>query len=130
VATLLPGVSLFLGEPMPDARRLIDAGLPVAVATDMNPGSCMSENIQLMMSLAVMQMGMTMEEAVSAVTINGAAALDRSDRIGSIETGKQADLLLFDVPDYRRIPYHVGVNHLAAVVKGGFVVMEKHFASA
>ena len=130
VATLLPGVSLFLGEPFPDARRLIDAGLPVAIATDANPGSCMSENIQLMMSLAALQMRMTMEEVITSVTLNAAAALDRSDNIGSIEEGKQADLLMFDVPDYRRILYHLGVNHLAAAVKNGHVVMEKRYANA
>lgn len=130
IPTLLPGVSLFLGEPMPDARRLIDAGLPVALATDMNPGSCMSENIQLMMSLAAMQMRMTVEETIAAVTINAAAALDRSARTGSLEIGKQADILVFDCPTYHGIPYHLGVNHLSAVVKKGMVVMEKRYANA
>ena len=130
IPTLLPGVSLFLGEPMPDARRLIDAGLPVAIATDMNPGSCMSENIQLMMSLATMQMGMTIEETIAAVTINAAAALDRSDRIGSLEVGKQADMLIFDTQSYQQIPYHLGVNHLNAIVKQGNVVMEKRYENA
>ncbi len=130
IATLLPGVSLFLGEPFPDARRLIGAGLPVAVATDANPGSCMSENMQLMMSLAALQMHMTMEEVITSVTLNAAAALDRSDRLGSIEQGKQADLLLFDVPNYQRILYHYGVNHLNIVIKNGDVVMEKRYANA
>jgi len=130
IATLLPGVSLFLGEPMPDARRLIDAGLPVCIATDANPGSCMSENIQLMMSLAALQMRMTMEEAITAVTLNAAAALRRSDRLGSIEVGKQADLLIFDVPTYHRILYHFGVNHLNTVVKNGMIAMEKRYANA
>jgi imidazolonepropionase len=130
VAVLLPGVSLFLGEPMPAARRFIDAGLPVAVATDMNPGSCMSENLQLMMSLACMQMRMTMEETITAVTLNAAAALGRSDRIGSIEVGKDADLLLFDTPNFERIIYHYGVNHLASIVKHGVVVFEKRYANA
>jgi imidazolonepropionase len=130
IATLLPGVSLFLGESMPDARRLIDAGLPVAIATDMNPGSCMSENIQLMMSLATMQMRMTMEEVITAVTLNAAAALDRADRLGSIEVGKQADILIFDVPAWQRILYHYGVNHLNTVIKNGMVVMEKRYANA
>lgn len=128
IATLLPGVSLFLGERMPDARALIDAGLPVAVATDANPGSCMSENIQLMMSLASLQMRMTMEETITAVTLNAAAALDRSDRLGSLEVGKQADVLIFDVPNYHRIMYHFGVNHLGTVIKNGKVVLERHYA--
>ncbi len=130
VATLLPGVSLFLGEEYPDARRLIDAGLAVAIATDANPGSCTSENIQLMMSLAATQMRMTMEEIITAVTLNAAAALDRSDALGSLEEGKQADLLMFDTPNYQRIIYHFGVNHLNTVVKAGRVVMEKSYASA
>ena len=130
VATLLPGVSLFLGEPFPDARRLIEAGLPVAIATDANPGSCMSENMQLMMSLAALQMRMTMEEIIVASTINAAAALDRAATHGSIEVGKQADLLMFDTPNYQRILYHYGVNHLTTVVKNGRVVMERHYASA
>ncbi|MDT8323880.1 MAG: imidazolonepropionase [Bacteroidota bacterium] len=130
VATLLPGVSLFLGESFPDARRLIEAGLPVAIATDANPGSCMSENMQLMMSLAALQMRMTMEETITASTINAAAALDRADTHGSIEVGKQADLLMFDTPNYQRILYHYGVNHLGTVVKNGRVVLERHYASA
>ncbi|MAT38333.1 MAG: imidazolonepropionase [Ectothiorhodospiraceae bacterium] len=130
VATLLPGVSLFLGEPFPDARPLIDEGLAVALATDANPGSCMSENIQLMMSMAAMRMHMTVEETISAVTINGAAALRMSGTHGSLEVGKQADVLMFDVPTYERIPYHFGINHLSGVVKNGNVVMEKRYANA
>jgi imidazolonepropionase len=130
VATLLPGVSLFLGEEFPDARRLIEAGLPVAIATDANPGSCMSENMQLMMSLAALQMRMTMEEVITASTINAAAALDRASTHGSIEEGKQADLLMFDTPNYQRILYHFGVNHLNTVVKNGRIVMEKRYANA
>jgi imidazolonepropionase len=128
VAVLLPGVSLFLGEEWPNARKFIECGLPVAVATDMNPGSCMSENIQLMASLAVTRMHMTMEEALSAVTINGAAALDLGNAVGSLETGKKADLLVFDTANYKQIPYHFGVNHLMVVVKDGRTVLEKTYA--
>ena len=95
----------------------------------MNPGSCMSENIQLMLSLAAMQMHMTVEEAITAVTLNAAAALDRSDRLGSLEEGKQADVLVFDTPNYHRIPYHLGVNRLDAVVKKGYIVLEKRLAN-
>jgi imidazolonepropionase len=130
IATLLPGVALFLGEEFPDARRLIDAGLPVAIATDANPGSCMSENMQLMMSLSALRMRMTMEEVVTASTVNAAAALDRAETLGSIEVGKQADMLMFDTPNYHRILYHYGVNHLNMVVKNGLVVMEKRYANA
>jgi imidazolonepropionase len=130
VATLLPGVSLFLGEEFPDARRFVDAGLPVALATDANPGSCMSENIQLMMSIAAMRMHMTVEEAITAVTLNAAAALKRAATHGSIEPGKNADILVFNVPSYHRIPYHFGVNHVSTVVKNGNVVLEKRYANA
>lgn len=130
IATLLPGVSLFLGEKMPDARMLIARGLPVALATDCNPGSCMSENIQLMMSLGAMQMRMTPEEVITAVTINAAAALDLSGSIGSIEVGKKADVLIFDIPNYAYLPYHFGVNHLTHVIKDGRAVLEKSYAPA
>ncbi|NOY06607.1 MAG: imidazolonepropionase [Chlorobi bacterium] len=124
VAVVLPGVSLFLGLPMADARRLIEQGLPVAVATDANPGSCMSENIQLMMTVAGTMMHLTVEEIFTAVTLNAAAALRRSEILGSIEVGKQADLLIFDVPSYEMIPYHMGVNHLSCVIKRGRKVLD------
>lgn len=124
VATVLPGVSLFLDEPMANARKLVDAGLPLAIATDFNPGSCMSENIQLMMSLGAMKMRLTPEECITAVTLNAAAALDRSDTVGSIEAGKRADVLLFAVPNYSYILYHFGINHLTDVIKNGSVVLE------
>jgi len=122
VAVVLPGVSLFLDLPMADARRLVEEGLPVAIATDANPGSCMSENIQLMMTVAGTMMHLSVEEIFTAVTLNAAAALKRSDTLGSIEVGKQADLLIFDVPSYEMIPYHMGVNHLSRVVKRGRIV--------
>ncbi len=124
IAVVLPGVSLFLGIPMADARRLIEQGLPVAVATDANPGSCMSENIQLMMTVAGTMMHLTVEEVFTAVTLNAAAALRRSNMLGSIEVGKQADLLLFDLPSYEMIPYHMGVNHLSCVIKRGRKVLD------
>lgn len=123
VAVLLPGASFFLGISHPPARRVIDAGLPVALATDCNPGSSMSENLVLMMTIACCQMRMTPAEAISAVTLNAAAALDLSREIGSIQAGKRADLVLFDAPGHRYIPYHYGANHARLVVKSGKIVV-------
>jgi imidazolonepropionase len=123
IATLLPGTAFFLGLPYAPARKLIDAGLPVALATDCNPGSCMTENLPLIGSIACTQMKMTPAEVVTALTLNAAAALDRSDRLGSIEVGKQADLIVCDVPDYRQLFYHFGVNHVRHVIKAGRLVV-------
>lgn len=119
VATLLPGTAFYLGLPYAPARRMIAEGLTVALATDCNPGSNLCENMQMTLALACMGMKMTVEEALTAATINGAAALGLSDRIGSIEPGKEADLVLMNVPDYPDIIYHYGINHVAAVVKRG-----------
>ncbi len=122
VATLLPGVSFFLHHQYAPARRLIDAGAPVAIATDFNPGSCMSYSMPLTMTIACTQMGMSPEEAITAATVNAAAALDRSREIGSIENGKKADLVVFDIPGYRYLPYHFGENHVEKIVKNGVVL--------
>lgn len=119
IAVLLPGVSFFLNYKYPPARKLIEAGVPVAVATDFNPGSCMSLNMQLMMTIACIQMKMTIEEVITAVTLNSAGALGISDITGSIEVGKRADIVVFDVPDYRMIPYFFGENHTEFVFVGG-----------
>ena len=124
IACLLPSVSYFLDIPYAPARKLIENRIPVALATDFNPGSAMSENIQLVMSLAVQMLKMNIEETINAVTINGAAALGISHNVGSIEIGKQADVLIFDVPDYRHLLYHFGVNTLNTVIKRGRVVFE------
>ncbi|HVK39141.1 MAG TPA: imidazolonepropionase [Candidatus Kapabacteria bacterium] len=119
VATLLPGTAFFLNLPYAPARRMIGEGMAVALATDCNPGSNMCENMQMTLALACMGMRMTVEEAITASTLNGAAALGMSDRLGSIEVGKQADMAVFDVPDYPAIVYHYGVNQVSAVVKKG-----------
>jgi len=124
IASVLPAVSYFLNIPYAPARDLIDNDIPVALATDFNPGSSMTENIQLVMSLAVQNMKLCVEEVINAVTINGAAALGVSDRVGSLEEGKQADLLIFDMPDYNHLIYHFGVNHLEKVIKKGDVIYE------
>jgi imidazolonepropionase len=122
VATLLPGTAFFLGLNYAPARHLIDAGLPVALASDCNPGTCPTENLPLIGSLACTQMKMLPAESVTALTLNAAAALDRSNRLGSIEVGKQADLILCDIPDYRQLFYHFGVSHVWRVIKRGRVV--------
>lgn len=119
VATLLPGTAFYLGLPFAPARKMIAAGMTVALATDCNPGSNMSENMQMTLALACMGMKMTVEEAITAATLNGAAAVRRSDQIGSIEVGKLADLVIFDVPDYPDIVYHYGVNQVEGVMKHG-----------
>lgn len=122
VACLLPLVSYFIDIPYAPARKIIDNKIPVALATDFNPGSAMCENIQLVMSMAVQMLKMNIEETINAVTINGAAALGISHRTGSIEPGKQADLLVFDLPDYKHLLYHFGVNTLEKVIKKGKVL--------
>jgi imidazolonepropionase len=119
IATVLPGVSFFLHCDYPPARKIIDAGIPLAIASNFNPGSCMSYSMPLMMTIACTQMSMTLEEAIAASTLNGAAALGLSEIIGSIEVGKQADIVLYDVPNYRYLAYHFGTNHVAKVIKHG-----------
>ncbi len=123
VATLLPGTAFFLGVGYAPARRLIDQGLAIALATDCNPGSCMTENLPLVGTMACTQMKMDPAEVITALTLNAAAALGRSDRIGSLEPGKQADLVILDLPNYQHFPYHFGVNHVWKVVKAGRVVV-------
>ncbi|MDI9484611.1 MAG: imidazolonepropionase [Bacillota bacterium] len=122
VPILLPATAFVLRKPYAPARKMLDAGLPVALATDFNPGSCPTANLGLVMSLACLYMAMTPEEVFHAVTINAAHSLGRSDRLGSIETGKQADLVIFDVDTYKKIPYFVGVNLVETVIKAGQVI--------
>jgi imidazolonepropionase len=122
VATLVPGANYFLGlKEYPKARRLIDAGVPVALATDYNPGTSPTISMPMAMSLACTHMRMSPAEAVAAATINGAWALRVADQKGSIEPGKDADLAVFAVKDYREIPYWFGANHCAAAVLNGVV---------
>jgi imidazolonepropionase len=122
VATLLPGTAFFLGLPYAPARRLIDGGAAVALASDCNPGTCPTENLPLVGAMACTQMRMLPAEAVTALTLNAAAALGRSDRVGSLKVGKQADLVVCAVSDYRHLFYHFGVNHVEQVIKRGRVV--------
>jgi imidazolonepropionase len=122
VATLLPGVSFFLNHRHAPARAIIEAGVPVAIATDFNPGSNMSYSMPMMMTIACAQMGMSPEEAITASTLNGAAALNLSSEIGSIEAGKKADLAVYSVPNYKFLPYHYAENHLYKIVKNGVIL--------
>lgn len=122
VATLVPGANYFLGlKNYPDARRLIEAGAPVALATDYNPGTSPTISMPMAMSLACTQMKMSPAEAIAAATINGAWALRLADCKGSIEPGKDADFALFDVGDYREIPYWYGTNHCRVTVMNGVI---------
>ena len=125
VAVLLPGTAFSLKEPYGRARFMIDSGCAVALATDFNPGSCFSESIPLIFALATLHMGMTPEEAVTALTINGAAAIGRAESVGSLEVGKAGDAVVLDFPSYLYIPYHVGVNSVDKVIKAGNVVVDK-----
>ncbi len=120
VVTLLPGANHFLGlKQYPAARRLIDAGVPVALATDYNPGTSPTTSMPFVMSLACTQMRMSPAEAIAAATINGAHALRLGERKGSIEPGKDADLAIFEVSDYREIPYWLAANRCVGTVMNG-----------
>jgi imidazolonepropionase len=123
VATLVPGANYFLGlKDYPDARRLIDNGVAVALATDYNPGTSPTVSMPMAMSLACTHMKLSPAEAIAACTINGAWALRVAGRKGSIEAGKDADLAVFDVRDYREIPYWFGANRCAMTIANGIVV--------
>jgi len=122
VVVLLPLVPLFLRQEVyAPGRQLIEAGVPVAVSTDFNPGSCPSKNLWLALSVACLKMGLTPKEAVAAVTLNAAWALNLQTELGSLEPGKRADLLLLDVRHYEEIPYWLGENPVQKVVIGGQV---------
>ena len=97
----------------------------MALATDFNPGSCFSNSIPLLMALATLHMGLTPEEALTAITLNGAAAIDRADRVGSLEVGKQGDAVILAYPSHRFMPYHLGVNIVEKVVKQGRLVFDQ-----
>lgn len=119
VAVLLPGVSFFLNHQYAPARKLIESGVIVAIATDFNPGSCMSYSMPLMMTIACTHMKMSPEEVITASTINAAAALNLSNEIGSIDVGKRGDVVILDIPNYKFLPYHFGENHVYRVIKNG-----------
>ena len=123
VACTLPATSFYLGAVYAPAREMIEAGVPVAVGSDFNPGSCPSLNLQFCMNLACLKYKLTPEEMLTAVTLNAAAAVCRADKIGSIEAGKQADIVIWDAPDLDFLGYRMGSNLAATVIKKGKVVI-------
>lgn len=126
IATLLPATLFSLrSKSYARARAMIDNGLPVAIATDYNPGSCNCDNMQLVITLSCLQMGMTVTEAITAATFNSACALELNDKVGSLEVGKQADFLLMDMPSYSFLPYHFGSNNVSAVYKKGKLLFKR-----
>ncbi len=124
-AILLPGTSfyLMLGK-YAEARKMIEKGVRVAIATDYNPGTCPTENLQAIMTFACFGMKMTPEEIIKGMTLNAAYGVDRAAEIGSIEIGKKADMVIFDAPNLEYIVYHFGMNHVNTVIKGGKTVVE------
>jgi len=123
IAVLLPGTPFGLGEEhYAPARRMIELGLPVALGTDINPGTCWCESMQFVIALAARKMGMTSAEAIVASTLNAAYALGKGAEVGSLEVGKKADILILETSDYRDLAYRFGGNLVARVFKGGRVV--------
>jgi imidazolonepropionase len=131
IAVLLPGAVFNLGlTRYPPARRMTEAGVPLAIATDFNPGSSPTPSMQMIMSIACTQMSLTPAEAITAATINPAYSLGVGERVGSIEAGKNADVVAFDCTDYRQIPYLFGMNHVVLVVKSGRVIVDRQNLTA
>jgi len=125
-AVMLPATTFFLGKSRyAPALRLVDAGVPLAMATDCNPGSSNTESMPLAMAIACLQMGLSMEQAITAATLNAAYAVGRHEEIGSLEPGKRMDLVLLDAPSHHHLVYHFGVNLVHTVIKDGKVVVEE-----
>jgi imidazolonepropionase len=124
VAVLLPGAAFSLRDEFPSGRRLIDAGVRVALATDDNPGTSRTENLPLMASMGAARMGMTAAEALRGITCNAAAALGLEREIGALAPGMRADLAILRIPDFRALIYHFGINHTAAVIVGGSIAAQ------
>ena len=122
IACLLPATSFNLGSTFAPARDMVKAGVPVAMATDFNPGSCPCLNLQFVINLGCLKYKLTPEEVLTAVTLNGAAAIDMADKVGSVEVGKQGDLVIWDAPDLDYICYRVGSNLADTVIKRGVIV--------
>jgi len=123
VAVLLPGTSFFLRTGYAPARRMVEAGCAVALATDCNPGSSPTESMPAILALATLEMGLTIEQALTAATLNAAAAIGQAAEIGSLEKGKRADIAVLRGPSYHHLVYHYGVNPIRHVVKAGEVVV-------
>ena len=126
IAILLPGTPFCLmSNEYAPARKMISLGVPIALATDLNP-NCWTESMQMIIALSCYNMKLTPEEALTAATINGACALQKQDEVGSLEVGKKADLVIFDVPNYNFLPYHYGVNLVSKVIKSGSLVFDSN----
>lgn len=119
IADLLPATSFYLNKPFAPARRMVELGIPVVIASDFNPGSCPSLNLPFAMNLGLLRYQLTPEQVLNAVTINGACSIGMEDRLGSIEPGKQGDLVLWDAPDWEMILYRFGSNLCHTVIKAG-----------
>ncbi|MCY8913382.1 imidazolonepropionase [Bacillus atrophaeus] len=129
IAVLLPGTTFYLGKhTYARARDMIDAGVRVSLATDFNPGSSPTENIQLIMSIAALHLKMTAEEIWHAVTVNAAYAIGKGEEAGQLKPGRTADLVIWEAPNYMYIPYHYGVNHVHQVIKDGKLVISREGA--
>lgn len=127
IANILPGTSFNLNKPSANGRKMIDLNVPISLSSDYNPGSCPSENLQFVMQLGCLNLKMTPNEVLTAVTINAAHCVDRATEIGSIEIGKKADIAVFDAPNVEYLMYHFGINHIDRVYKEGkLVVKSKH----
>ncbi len=125
VAVLLPGTCFSLGlKDFAPARKMIDSGIIVALSTDYNPGSSFTESLQIIITLAALNYGMTAAEAISSVTVNAACAIDRGRKIGRLLPGLPADIVMWKMEDYREMPYHYGINLVNKVIKQGKVVYE------
>lgn len=119
IATLLPGTSYFIRMPYAPAKKILEKGIPITLASDFNPGSCFTENMQIILSLAVINLGLNCQQAMVASTLNGAYSLGISHKIGTIEVGKDATFAILDCPSYLDMFYHFGINHIESVwVKG------------
>ncbi len=125
IATLLPATAFCLKEEYARGRYMIDSGCAVALATDFNPGSCFTNSISLVIALAAINMNMSIEEIITALTINAAAAVGRADSIGSIEIGKKADIIILEYPSINFLPYHAAVNIVETVIKNGKITKKK-----
>lgn len=126
IAVLLPGTSFNLMSNYAPAKEMLEAGVAIALSTDYNPGSCPTENLQLIMTLGCLKLGLSPSQVLAAVTINAAHAIKRADSIGSLEEGKRADLVIFDTDNEAYLPYHFGINHTWLVVKSGKVAYKKY----
>jgi len=130
-AVLLPGASFFLSmTKLPPAREMIEKGVKVALATDLNPGSSMTESLTLIMTMGCTMFRMTPKEVIQATTIHGAKSIGMETQMGSLDIGKKADVIILDIPNYKYLPYHFGVDHVETVIKGGKIVYKRQNVEA